>query len=223
MFLAGGGVTVGCMRVDVWVDLVCPWCYLGKRRFEQALGAFPHRDGIEVTFHSFQLDPSLPKGEKVAQLDMLTSRYGIPPAQVEQMQAQLERTAAAEGLEYHLRGGMTGNTFDAHRLVHLAQAVGRGDAVVERFYRAHFTEQRSLFDDDSLVDLAAEAGLDPVEARRVLKDDDYADAVAADEREARELGATGVPFFVIDERYGVSGAQSAELFGEVLARAWSDA
>ena len=223
IFLAVGGVTVGYVRVDVWADLVCPWCYLGKRRFEQALTAFAHRDEVEVVFHSFQLDASLPKGEKVSQLDLLISKYGIPPTQVESMQAELERTAAAEGLEYHLRGGMTGNTFDAHRLVHLAQASGHGDAVVERFYRAHFTEQRSLFDHDSLVDLAAEAGLDPVEARRVLKDDDYAEAVADDEREARELGATGVPFFVIDERYGVSGAQSAELFGEVLARAWSDA
>src|SRR6266545_1083608 len=192
-----GSCYVRPMRVDIWADLVCPWCYLGKRRFETALARFAHRDEVDVTFHSFQLDPGLPKGEKVSQLDLLTSKYGIPASQVDEMQAQLERTAAAEGLEYHLRGGMTGNTFDAHRLVHLAQASRLGDATVERFYRAHFTEQRSLFDHDSLVDLAAEAGLDPVEARRVLKDDDYADAVEADEQEARELGATGVPFFVI--------------------------
>lgn len=211
------------MRVDVWSDLVCPWCYLGKRRLEQALAGFAHRDQVEIVYHSFELDPSLPKGEKVAQADTLTSKYGISAAQVEAMQAQLERTAAGEGLEYHLRGGMTGNTFDAHRLVHLAQANGLGDPVVERFYRAHFTEQRSLFDHDSLVDLAGEAGLDPVEARRVLKDDDFTDAVLADEREARDLGATGVPFFVIDERYGVEGAQSPELFAEVLTRAWSEA
>jgi predicted DsbA family dithiol-disulfide isomerase len=211
------------MRVDVWVDLVCPWCYLGKRRFEQALAGFTHRDRVEVIYHSFQLDPSLPKGEKVAQLDLLTAKYGMSAAQVEDMQAQLERTAAAEGLEYHLRGGMTGNTFDAHRLVHLAQAGGLGDAAVERFYRAHFTEQRSLFDHDSLVDLAVEAGVAEVEARQVLKGDDYADAVLADEREARDLGASGVPFFVVDERYGVSGAQAAELFGEVLAKAWDEA
>jgi predicted DsbA family dithiol-disulfide isomerase len=210
------------MRVEIWADLVCPFCYLGKRRFEKALAGFEHRAAVEVVHRSFELDPHMPKGETVGQTEMLVGKYGVAAERAAGMQAQLERTAAAEGLEYHLTDGKTGNTFDAHRLVHLAQAAGIGEPVIERFYRAHFTERRSLFDRDSLVALAAEAGLDAAEARRVLDGEAFTDAVLADEREAHELGATGVPFFVIADRYAVSGAQPAELFAEALTRAWTE-
>jgi predicted DsbA family dithiol-disulfide isomerase len=135
----------------------------------------------------------------------------------------MERTAAAEGLEYHLEGGVTGNTFDAHQLMQLARAHGLQDALAERFYRAHFTERRSIFDRDTLVSLAAEAGLDAGQARRALEDNAYADACKADLDEARALGAKGVPFFVIDRRYGVSGAQAPEVFLDALTRAWAPA
>ncbi|MCI0573357.1 MAG: DsbA family oxidoreductase [Myxococcaceae bacterium] len=211
------------MRINVWTDVVCPWCYVGKRRFERALAEFPHREQVQVVHHSFQLDPSMPRGKAVEQLGVLKSKYGLSEAQASAMMTNMERTAAAEGLEYHLAGGLVGNTSDAHRLLHLAKERGIQDAVVERFYRAHFTEQRSLFDHESLVQLADEAGLDADEARRVLKDDTYAGAVTADAREAQKLGATGVPFFVIDNRYGVAGAQPTEVFASVLARAWADA
>jgi len=210
------------MRVEIWADLVCPWCYLGKRRFETGLTGFEHRAEVEVVHRSFELDPHTPKGETVGQTEMLVGKYGVAAERAAAMQAQLERTAAAEGLEYHLTDGLTGNTFDAHRLVHLGTAAGIAEAVIERFYRAHFTERRSLFDRDSLLALAAEAGLDATEAGRVLDGDAFADAVLADEREARELGATGVPFFVIADRYAVSGAQPAELFAEALTRAWAE-
>jgi predicted DsbA family dithiol-disulfide isomerase len=210
------------MRVEIWADLVCPWCYLGKRRFEKALAGFEHRADVEIVHRSFELDPHWPKGETVGQTEMLVDKYGVATERAAAMQAQLERTAAIEGLEYHLTDGLTGNTFDAHRLVHLARSRGLAEPVVERFYRAHFSEQRSIFDRDSLVALAAEAGLDPAEAAEVLDGDAFADEVLADEREARELGATGVPFFVIADRYGVSGAQPAELFAEALDRAWAD-
>ena len=211
------------MRVDIWTDVVCPWCYVGKRRFEKALASFDHRDDVEVVHRSFQLNPAAPVGQTPPRRDALMSKYGLSEQQVDAMNAKMERTAAEEGLRYDLEGGVTGNTFDAHRVLHLAHHRGRQDEVIERLYRAYFTEKRSLFDHDSLVELAADAGLDRDEVRRMLAGNDYAAAVQRDIDEARTLGATGVPFFVIDRRYGVSGAQPPEVFSQALARAWKDA
>lgn len=207
------------MRIDVWSDIVCPWCYIGKRRLERALEAFPDGGRVQVVHRAFQLNPGAPRGETSSRRAHLMSKYGWSDAQAEAMDARMERVAAADGLEYHLPGGVTGNTFDAHRLVHLARERGREDAALERLYRAYFTEQRSLFDRESLAALAAEAGLDPDETRRALESHAYAAAVEDDIREARALGVTGVPFFVIDNQYGVSGAQSAEVFTQALTRA----
>jgi predicted DsbA family dithiol-disulfide isomerase len=208
------------MRVDIWSDIVCPWCYLGKRRFERALEAFDDRADVEVVHRSFQLDPTRPKGQTQSRREMLMAKYHLSAAQMEAMDARMEQTAAAEGLEYHLGSdGVTGNTFDVHRLLHLAADRGRQDAALERFYRAYFTEGRSIFEDDSLVALAVESGLDAAEVGRVLAGDDYAAAVTADAREANALGANGVPFFVFDNRFGVSGAQATDVFAQVLARA----
>jgi predicted DsbA family dithiol-disulfide isomerase len=207
------------MRIDIWSDVVCPWCYLGKRRLERALEAFDDRADVEMVHRSFQLDPTRPKGQTQNRREMLMSKYRLTAAQVRDLDERMERTAAADGLEYHLGDGMTGNTFDAHRLLHLAAERGAHDATIERFYRAYFTEGRSLFDDDSLTLLAVESGLDAADVARVLAGDDYAAAVAADIREAQALGANGVPFFVFDRRFGVSGAQSVDVFAKVLARA----
>jgi predicted DsbA family dithiol-disulfide isomerase len=209
------------MRIDIWSDLVCPWCYIGKRRFETALAVFDHRDEVVVVHRAFQLDPAMPKGQLFRHRDVLSRKYGMNDSQVSAAQARLEDLAAGEGLEYHLADSRTGNTLDAHRLVHLAGEQGNQDAVIERFFRAHFTEGRSLFDDDSLAMLAEEAGLKG--AREVLDSNRYAENVVADHQEANALGASGVPFFVIDDRYGVSGAQAAEVFVDALARAWADA
>ncbi|MEC3981467.1 DsbA family oxidoreductase [Amycolatopsis sp. H20-H5] len=211
------------MRVDIWSDLICPWCYLGKRRFEQALEGFEHRAEVEVVHHSFQLDPSFPRGTTRPSREILSEKYGMTLAEADAAEAQMEQRAAEDGLEYHLAEVRMGNTVDGHRLVHLAAAHGLADAMVERLYRAHFTERRSVFDHDSLVELAAEAGLDPDEARGVLASDAYEADVETDGRQAGELGATGVPFFVVDSRYGISGAQPAELFAETLTRAWAGA
>jgi predicted DsbA family dithiol-disulfide isomerase len=205
------------MRIDIWSDLVCPWCYIGKRRFETALAAFDHRDDIVVVHRAFQLDPTMPKGQIFRHRDVLMRKYRMSESQAAASQARLEQLAADEGLEYHLAESRTGNTLDAHRLVHLAGEQGIQDPVIERFFRAHFTEGRSLFDDESLVSLAGEAGL--AGAREVLASDRYAAGVTADHQEANALGANGVPFFVIDNRYGVSGAQTADVFADVLARA----
>jgi predicted DsbA family dithiol-disulfide isomerase len=209
------------MRVDIWSDLVCPWCYIGKRRFETALAAFAHRDDVRVVHRAFQLDPAMPKGQLFRHRDVLMRKYGMNESAVAAAQARLEHLAAVEGLEYHLAESRTGNTLDAHRLVHLAGEQGKQDAVIERFFRAHFTEGRSLFDDDSLALLADEAGLKG--AREVLESNRYTEDVTADHRQANALGASGVPFFVIDDRYGVSGAQPAEVFVDALARARADA
>ena len=211
------------MDVHIWSDVVCPWCYLGKRRFEHALALFEHRDDIRVTHRSFQLDPSRPRHETMSRREMLTSKYQLSEQQVQDMDARMEHLADVEGLEYHLTdAGLTGNTLDAHQLLQLGKARGIQDAVIERLYRAYFTEQRSVFDRDSLVTLAGEAGLDRSEARDVLERDAYVDAVTADVLEARALGVSGVPFFVLGGRYGVSGAQATEVFTEALTKAWEE-
>ena len=207
------------MRIDVWSDLVCPWCYIGKRRLERALAEFPGRDTVEIVHRSFQLNPSAPMGTTTRRRDYLIAKYGWSAAQAEKIDADMERRAAVDGLEYHLSAeGLTGNTFDAHRLVHLARERGRQDAAVERFFRAYFTERLSLFDHASLATLASDVALDPDDVQRVLDGHEYSDAVAADSHEARALGITGVPFFVFDGRLGVSGAQAVEVFADVLTR-----
>lgn len=210
------------MRVDIWSDLVCPWCYVGKRRFENALARFDNRDEVQVVHRSFQLNPAAPRDRTSNRREMLTRKYQLSLRQVEAMDARMTRTAAAEGLDFRLDGTVTGNTFDAHQLVHLAHARGLQDPVVERFFRAYFTEQRSLFAPDPLVDLAADAGLDREEAAATLQSGRYAEAVKTDIEIARRLGATGVPFFVVDDRYRISGAQAPDVFLDLLQRAATD-
>jgi predicted DsbA family dithiol-disulfide isomerase len=210
------------VRVDIWSDVICPWCYLGKRRFERALAEFDRRDEVEVVYRSFELDPRMPRGEAQPKVPLLAAKFGKSEADVREMEAGIERLAAEDGLEYNLDGSLIGNTFDAHRVLHLAKERGVQAAATERFFRAYFTEQRSLFDVDSLAEVAVEAGLDRDEVLRILKDGTYTDAVREDIERARALGANGVPFFVLDDRYGVSGAQSTETFTAALARAFED-
>jgi predicted DsbA family dithiol-disulfide isomerase len=208
--------------VEIWSDLVCPWCYIGKRRFEKALAEFDHRDRVEIVHRSFQLDPSAPQGETRDQAEMLSAKLGVPAERIQALNTEMERRAAEDGLDYNLSGGTVGNTADAHQLVHLARESGIHGPVIEALYKAHFTDRRSLFDQDSLVEVAAEAGLDADTAREVLASGKYAADVQTDQVEAQQLGATGVPFFVVDGRYGVSGAQPAETFTQVLTRAWAE-
>jgi predicted DsbA family dithiol-disulfide isomerase len=213
------------LRVEIWSDIACPWCYVGKARFEKALAAFPHRDQVEVVHRSFELDPDRAKGDSAPVIPMLARKYGISEAQAQAAEDNLGTQAAAEGLDYRTRGRDHGNTFDMHRLLHFAKEQGRQDELLQLLYRANFAEERSLFaeGDERLVELAVEAGLDADAARAVLADPGaYADDVRADEREAARLGATGVPFFVLDRTYGVSGAQPAEVFTQALTRAWGE-
>ncbi|MEV7994000.1 DsbA family oxidoreductase [Streptomyces sp. NPDC086077] len=212
------------MRVEIWSDIACPWCYVGKARFEKALAAFPHRDGVEVVHRSFELDPGRAKDDVQPVLTMLAKKYGMSPAQAQAGEDNLGAQAAAEGLDYRTRDRDHGNTFDMHRLLHLAKEHGRQDELVQRLYRANFAEERSVFNDDErLVEIAVGAGLDEAEVRKVLSDPQaYADEVRADEREAAQLGANGVPFFVLDRKYGVSGAQPTEVFERALSQAWGE-
>ena len=210
------------MEIQFWSDVVCPWCYLGKRRFEHALAEFDHRDEVTVVHRAFQLDPTAPKDQTFDQVELLTQKYGVDADHFKKQHAELVRMGEIEGLEYHFEGGRAGNTFNAHRLVRLGLERGVQEAVLERFFRAHFTEQRSLFEADSLVDLAVEAGLDREEARLVLTEEKYTAEIEADVQQALAYGANGVPFVVIDARYGVSGAQPRQTFAGALERAWTD-
>ncbi len=211
------------MQVEVWSDVVCPWCYIGKRRLESALEQFPHRDQVEVVWRSFQLDPSVPEGETHPTLPALAAKYGRPVEEMRGMMAHVEQVAAGEGLEYHLADATSGNTLLAHELLHLAAEHGKRNELKELLLHAYFEQGRSVFDVDSLVPFAVEVGLDEAEVRAALADRRYLAAVREDGATAQALGATGVPFFVVDRKYGAAGAQPAELLLQILERAWTEA
>jgi predicted DsbA family dithiol-disulfide isomerase len=210
------------MRVEIWSDVVCPWCYIGKRRFEEALASFPHRDQVEVIWRAFELDPQAPAERIGDYAEMLATKYGVPVDQGQQMIDNMTASAAGDGLDFRFDRARVGNTFDAHRLLHLAGEHGVQDAVKERLLRATFTEGEPIGDAETLVRLVAEAGLDAEEARTVLAEGRFADDVRAEELDAQRLGITGVPFFVVDRTYGVSGAQPADVLRQVLDKAWED-
>ncbi|MFF4184307.1 DsbA family oxidoreductase [Streptomyces sp. NPDC001691] len=209
------------MRVEIWSDIACPWCYIGKARFEKGLAKFAHRDDVEVVHRSFELDPGRDKGDIGPVIPMLAKKYGRTLDEAREMEAHVASTAHAEGLGYLADGRDHGNTFDIHRVLHLAKARGRQSELLDLAYRANFAEERSVFDPEVLVEIAVAAGLDADEVRTVLADADaYADEVRADEREAAGLGANAVPFFVLDRAYGISGGQPAEVFTQALEQAW---
>ena len=209
------------MQVEIWSDIVCPWCYLGKRNFEQALQQFGHRDDVDVVYRSFELDPAAPADATTPTVELLASKYRMTPDQAQAAQRQMEQRAAQVGLTFRMGDLRSGNTRDAHRLLQLARERGRQPELVERLHRAYFTEQDSVFDRAALTRLAADVGLDPAEVTAVLDSDQFGADVTADEQTAQALGATGVPFFVIDRRYGISGAQPPELIGQALSQAWA--
>jgi len=208
------------MRVDIWSDIVCPWCYIGQRRFALGLAGFEHRGEVEVVYRSFELDPAIGPGQATPVLDLMAAKYGMSPAEAGQAEARVAALAAADDLGF-TTDRVVGSTFDAHRLVHLGREHGRQEPVLQRLYQAYFAEGRPVFEVDALVGLAAEAGLDTGAARQALEDGSYGDAVRADEGQARALGIGGVPFFVIDEKYGISGAQPAAAFTQALQQVWA--
>jgi predicted DsbA family dithiol-disulfide isomerase len=202
------------VKVEIWSDIVCPWCYIGKRRFESALAQFD--EPVEVEWKSFELDPSAPV-RRGSTAEHLARKYGLTLDQVAAMHERMTALAAAEGLEYHLDETRGGNTFDAHRLLQLAKERGIGGEMKERLLRAYFTESEPIGEREVLVRLGEELGL--ADGADVLESDAYAAAVRADEHEARLLGISGVPFFVVDRYYAVEGAQPAEVILGALTRA----
>ena len=210
------------MQVEIWADVVCPWCYLGKKRFERALAGFEHRDQVQVVYRSFELDPTAPPGVTTPTVERLADKYGMSPGQADQAQRQMEERAAADGLTFRMESLRSGNTRDAHRLLQFAKDAGLQAELMERLYRAYFTDQESIFDHATLTRLATEIGLDPDEVAVVLAGSLYTDNVETDEQMAQALGATGVPLFVIDRKYGISGAQPEQTIASVLQRVWSE-
>jgi predicted DsbA family dithiol-disulfide isomerase len=208
------------MRVDIWSDVVCPWCYVGKARFEKALSGFPHRGDVEVVYRSFELDPEWPKDLRETALTMLSRKYGMPAEQARAAEARIAGLAQAEGLGFD-PDRPVGNTFDLHRVIQLARAKGVQQELLTALNRAYFGQARQVFDRDVITEIAAAAGLDNNAVTEVLDSDAYAHAVRHDEQEARELGISGVPFYVFDMALGVSGAQPADTFTSALDQAWA--
>jgi len=212
------------LRIDVWSDIACPWCYVGKRRLERALAEFPHTKEVEVFWHAFELDPAAPKERdpSVSHAERIAKKYGMTIEQARKNSDRLTEIARGEGLSFDFEHIRSGNTFDAHRLVHLGHERGRQDAVKERLLSAYLEQGALMSDHGTLLRLAVEAGLDEREVADVLASDQYADAVRADEAQARELGINGVPCFVLDGRFAVSGAQTPQVLLSALHQAWSE-
>jgi predicted DsbA family dithiol-disulfide isomerase len=210
------------MKVEIWSDINCPWCYVGKRRFETALAEFGHADEVTVTWRSFELDPAAPAETHGDMAERLAAKYGMSLEQARQAEADMTATAAAEGLDYRLDIRRSANSFDGHRLIHLAAERGLGAAMKERLLAAHFTEGELISDPAVLVALAAEVGLDADEAEAMLASDRFADAVRADEAAAQQFGISGVPTFIVDRRIGVSGAQPPEVLRGLLEQGWAE-
>jgi predicted DsbA family dithiol-disulfide isomerase len=212
------------LKVEVWSDVVCPWCYIGKRRFEAALARFDHRDEVELVWRSFELDVSAPpsSADQGTYVERLAGKYGCSVIEAQAMIDNMTITAAQEGLDFRFDLARPGNTFDAHRLLHLASEHGMQDELKERLDHATFTEGSPVSDHAALRALATQVGLPEIEVDAVLTSGRYSDAVRADEAQARAYGISGVPFFVIDGRYGISGAQPADAVLQTLDKAWSE-
>ena len=208
------------LKVEIWSDIACPWCYVGKRRFEAALAGFEHRDQVEVSWRSFELDPGAPREREGDRVEQLARKYGTSREQAEKMHEQMTAVAAGEGLEFRFDIARSGNSFDAHRLTHLAAAHGRQDAMKERLFRAYLTEGEVIGDPAVLERLGLEVGLPKDELRELLAGDRYAAEVREDEQLAASLAITAVPFFVVDRAIAASGAQPPELLRDLLERAW---
>ncbi len=210
------------MRVEVWSDIICPWCGLGLHRLKAALGRFEHGSEVEVVHHSFQLDERAPAGQTESVRSMLQKK-GLPDAQIDSVTARVAQLAKAEGLEpYHVLDNRVGNTSLAHELAAWATELGRGNEMWDLLFESYFGAAESIFDLESLLPLAAKLKLDPSSARDALSSRRYAKQVSADGRAAHELGANGVPFFVLDHKLAIGGAQSVDVLLQALEKAWTN-
>ncbi|TGE17794.1 DsbA family oxidoreductase [Hymenobacter elongatus] len=211
------------MKLEIWSDIMCPFCYIGKRRLENALAQFPHRDALHIVWRSFELDPNMQTKPGQSIHELLAERKGVSLAQGQQMNAHMGQIAQEVGLRFDFDNMVPVNTFLAHRFLHLAATHGQQDAAKEHVLAAYFTEGRNVDDIDTLVEIGAALGFDAAEVRAVLHTDAYTQEVRHDEYQARQIGVRGVPYFVFDDKYAVSGAQPSELFLEVLEKVWEEA
>jgi predicted DsbA family dithiol-disulfide isomerase len=210
------------MKVEIWSDVMCPFCYIGKRRFEEAMAQFPHAGEVEITWKSFQLNPDMVTDPSLNINQYLAEVKGWQLEYAQQMNQQVTEMAAAVGLEYDFDRAIVANSFDAHRLSHLATEKGLGDKAEEALFKAYFTQGKNIADHDTLTELGVTIGLDADNVKQVLATDAYADGVKRDIEEAQYLGIRGVPFFVMDGKYAVSGAQPVEVFLQTLEKARED-
>ena len=210
------------MKIEIWSDVMCPFCYIGKRNFEMALADFPDKDKIEVEWKSFQLDPTVPEVATESQEDYLVKRKGMSREQVKGMLANVTEMARQAGLEYHLDKSVMVNSQKAHQLIQFAKTKGLGDEVEEVLFRAFFTDGKNVADLETLKELGKEAGLDEKELESAFTDDQFKYKMNQDIQEARSIGVTGVPFFVFDRKYGVSGAQPSEAFLDTLRKSFTE-
>lgn len=208
------------MIIDVWSDVVCPWCFIGKRRLEKALSTFAHKDEITIRHRAFQLDPNALETLPTSQV--LSEKYGVDEAGLKSMQANVCAIADGEGLCYDLDSSLSGNTFDAHRLLLWAATINKQDLLLEAMYSSYFEKSKPVFSHTDLVAIAIGIGIDADKVEDILNSGAFSEEVIADRKVASDLGANGVPFFVIDMKYGISGAQPVETFTQTLETAWAE-
>ena len=206
------------MIIDVWSDVVCPWCFIGRRRLQKALADFPHRDGVVVRHRAYQLQPEI--SDVVPTKQLLAKKYGAAESQIAEMQANVCAIADGEGLCYTLEETLSGNTLDAHRLLLMAGEIGKQEELLEAMYRGYFEESKPLFSHNDLLAITDQVGIDQRVVANILDSDDFREQVLADAQMAQGLGANGVPFFVFDMKFGISGAQPLEAFAQTLEAAW---
>jgi len=210
------------MKIEIWSDFACPFCYIGKKRFEQALNEFPHKDQIEVIYKAYQLNPNAPKVMEGNAYESFAKGHGTTPAQAKQKFEMFTQNAKTVGLEYRYDIIQMTNTFDAHRLAKWANQFGKEDLITNRLMKAYFTDGLNIADHQTLENLAKEVGLNELEAHDVLASDQYKDQVVNEQQESRQLGVQGVPFFVLNRKYGISGAQQKEYFTQALNQIWQE-
>ncbi|MGB7785090.1 MAG: DsbA family oxidoreductase [Salinimicrobium sp.] len=210
------------MTIDIWSDVRCPFCYIGKRKFEAALEEFPHKEEVQVNWHSFQLDPNLETQPEISTMDYFVKAKNVSEEQAREMFQNVEKMAAESGLEMDPNSSVVANSYKAHLLLQLAKEKGRANELKEQLFKAHFSEAKNIDDKESLLEIAVSAGLEKEEAEQALNSEEYAYAVKQDEMQAQQIGVRGVPFFVFENKYGVSGAQPSETFLEVLEKVWNE-